>query len=213
VTHASPETDDLNALLAAIKRVGPDFVFGSYCGAPAVDFVQAYSRSGLVEHFPLVGSGFLVEDDVLSAQGSAALGVKSVFPWAIDLDIPENNAFITAYTKQTGRPPDAFAVLGFDTAQLILKAAEAVEKGRRWHATLRDALGHVEFASPRGRLKMNAQTHSTASPLYLREVRARSGPPGNAIMVELDPISELEAGYELSQGSPKSGWLNAYLSV
>jgi branched-chain amino acid transport system substrate-binding protein len=213
VTHASSEVDDLEGVLATINRGRPDFVFAAYCGAPAADFVTAFARSGLAQQFPLAVSGFMVEEDLLSAQGNAALGVRSVLTWASSLDSPENTDFIAAYARRTGRPPEPLAALGFDTAQLILQATDAVGGGGRRKEHLRDALRHVEWTSPRGRLAMDPQTHSSNSPLYLREVRIQGGRPGNAVVSELDSIPELQVRTSLEHASPKTGWLNAYLSA
>ena len=61
-----------------------------YSGGAAVTFVQAYGEFGLSGSIPLVCAGFTVEEDVLPAQGEAALGAFSGLHWALLLDNPEN---------------------------------------------------------------------------------------------------------------------------
>lgn len=213
VTHAAPGTGDLSVLFREIGAAKPDFVHALYYGKLAAGFLSAFARSGLSGQIPLTGSGFLVEDDVLAAQGRAALGIKSALSWTSGLATAENQAFTSAFQNATGNAPDVFAVLGFDAAQLVHKLFSAIGtellQGDEWL----DALGGIKFDSPRGTLKLDPRTRSVISPLYLREVGVHALKPANIVIDTLDPVPEARAGGQLEKASPKTGWLNAYLSV
>ena len=199
-------------MTAAIKEAEPDFVYASYCGAEAADFVRACADARLSKRIPLVGSGFLVDDDALSALDSAAPRIISVRRWVSGLSTPENVAFGAAYREQVGRPADVFAVLGYDTARLILEAANAAGgdvRGERFG----DGLARVAFASPRGQLTANSRMQSVSGPLYLCEAGGDRGTLANVVVTEMDPIPELDVREEIVRSSLKTGWLNAYLSV
>jgi branched-chain amino acid transport system substrate-binding protein len=198
ISHIPPSEDDnLTPLFAMIEETRPDFVYALYCGQPAADFVRAYAESGLTGQIPLAGSGFLVDEALLPAQGQTAHGIKSALPWALALDTPANRDFMTAYQTQTGRTADIFAMLGYDTARLIVEAVNAVEgdtgQTARFLETLDDArsTGH----------------------LYLREVRQYGPTAHNAVIAELDPFPGFDERIEAERSSLKTGWLNTYLSV
>ena len=109
-----------------VKATSPDFVYATYAGKEAFDFVTAYANAGLSARIPLIGSSFLTDETVLPALGEAALGIKTALPWSAALDTPENVFFTTAYAQNTGQQPNAFAMLGYEAARLI---SESEAKG------------------------------------------------------------------------------------
>lgn len=202
VTHQSGDSGELTALMDAIKSAQPDFVYASYSGREAVQFLQAYAGSGLAQQVPLVGSSYLVDQAILAQSGSAALGVKTVLPWTDSLSTAENEEFMVAYSKLTGCPADTFAVLGYDTAQLITAAAGS------------SSLDRVQGVGPRGSWGVSTSTmHLTGSSLYLREVQRHGRTLKNVAVAVLAPVSEEEVRSHIAAASPKTGWSHPYLCV
>jgi branched-chain amino acid transport system substrate-binding protein len=213
VSHIPADTRGFGSVLAEIESAKPDFVSAFYSGQQAIDFVKAYADSGLASRIPLVGSAFLADEAVLAAQGRTALGIKSCLSWAASMNTPENQAFITAYRARTGHLPDAFSVLGYDTAQLMHHAVQAVAGDLSRHNDLRIALSTAKFTSPRGLVQMDPHTQSAISPLYLREVRHLGPTLSNVVLGELDSDARMYDRALTTQPGLKTGWLNAYLSV
>ena len=151
----------------------------------------------------------MVEDDVLSNHGGRAAGIRSGFTWSRDLQTSENKAFTSAYEDWSGRSPGAFAVLGYDSARLIVEGMSAVEGDTSRTIQFLGALANAEFDSPRGRLEMSSHNHGTTSPIYLREVRGS----GNEVIAELKPVPDTEDLGMTMASEMRSGWINAYLSV
>jgi branched-chain amino acid transport system substrate-binding protein len=211
ITHMHAHSGDLLHVIAAVRQARPDFVYASYSGRPAIDFVKAYASSGLNEKVPLIGSGFLAEDTYLPALGDAALGIKTCMPWAPSLDTDQNRAFVAAYRQQSGRSPDIFAVLGYDSARLLVEILQRAGWEPNRSERLQQTFRSVECDSPRGRLRMHAQTSSTSGPLYLREVVRRDGVLRNEVIAELDRTNEREQFIEPMRLSLNTGWLNPYL--
>ena len=60
-----------------IRAAKPDAVFVFFPGADDVRFIQQWEQFGLRGAIPLTALGFTVEQDVLPAQGRAALGIVS----------------------------------------------------------------------------------------------------------------------------------------
>jgi branched-chain amino acid transport system substrate-binding protein len=224
-THASSEGNGLEALYEEIRGTRPDFVCGFYSGQQAAEFVRGYKEAGLAGNVPLVGTAFAVDEGILETQGEAARGILSAFSWSRSLDNADragggkaeseggacdNQAFVEAFRELTGRPADAFAVLGYDTARLVLEAVNATEGDL---GQLAQALRGIEFRGPRGLVRMDPRTQQARTPLYLREVRGRAGQLRNAVIGELAPLNELDGQIGSLQSNPKTGWLNAYMSV
>ena len=208
VTHLPPDEPDPASLVAPLTAQRLDFVYAAYCGQPAVDFVRAYADAGLAGRPHLVGGAFLTDEQVLPAQGRAALGIRTAAPWSSALPLAENRSFVDDYQKaRAGQLPSSFALLGFETGRLIAGAlAAAGDPG-----ALRDALAEARLDGPRGAVAMNGRTLSTTGPLYLREVRAGGEGLTNTVLATLAAPGGLEGQVERVRGTLKTGWIMPYL--
>lgn len=198
---------------ASIRETSPDFVYALFSRQRAMEFLQDYAASDLAGRIPLAGAGFTVEDELLSSHGQAATGIKSVMPWILSLDNAENQAFAANYRQQNNRDADAFALLGYDTAHMVAQTVEAVDGDLTRVKRVSDTLSDITFASPRGQVRMNADTGILESPLYLCEVQQHGATLHNAVIQELDSISELDEHLAMVKPLIMSGWLNPYLAV
>jgi branched-chain amino acid transport system substrate-binding protein len=212
ITHRPAAGVDWTALMAEIKRANPKLVYAAYSGQSAVDFAQAYAKSGLAGRIPLVGTGFMADEPLLAAPGSVALDMTSSLSWSSSLTTPENRAFMLAYQRRTGHAADAFAALGYDTARLITEALN-LAGDRRDGDRLRQALGAVEFTGPRGPIKMDQLTRTVNSSLYLRQTARGGRGPGSTLLTALGSRPLLDEQNDAVRSSPKTGWRNAYLCI
>src|SRR6516165_6452401 len=122
LTLPFPQTN-FQPLLAQIPGLGVDLVGAFFAGGGAVQFVKDYAAAGLKA--PLCGSGFLTEG-TLEAQGTAAEGVQTALHYGDGLDNPKNIGFRQVFKDKAGREADVYAVQGYDAAQLLAVALEAV---------------------------------------------------------------------------------------
>ena len=163
-------TQEFAAFLPQIQAADPPAVFAFFSGSDAVAFVRQYAEFGLKDRIALTGNGFIVEEDVLDAQGDAALGIRTLLFWALSLETPNNAAFRAAYEAAYGERPSVFAVQGYDTANVILDVVERLD-GRLddLDAVVR-ATEQTELTnSPRGpRLRFDPATHNVILNLYVR---------------------------------------------
>ncbi|GLW66657.1 ABC transporter substrate-binding protein [Actinomadura rubrobrunea] len=177
------KTQDYQPYLSAIRSSGAKAVFSFYAGAEAVNFVKQYKQFGLADKIPLYGTGFLTEGGVLSAQGAAAVGVKTSLHYSTELDTPANKAFVDAYRKKYNEAPTVYSVQAYDAAAVLDKAL-AKATGATGE-DLAKALGQVgTIDSPRGPWSFDAQ-HDAQQKYYLREVRSDGGAIVNAVVREL----------------------------
>ncbi|MBY8916427.1 ABC transporter substrate-binding protein [Nitratireductor rhodophyticola] len=156
---------DYAAEIAQIRASGADSVFIFLPGGMGVAFTKQYAQSGV--DVPLMGPAFSFSQDVLPAIGDAALGVKNAASWAYDLDNEANKTFVEGFKEAYGRLPSVYAAQAYDTANLILSAAEkaSVKDKEAFRAALKEA----DFDSVRGKFSFNTNNHPIQD-FYVREV-------------------------------------------
>ena len=183
-------TTDYAPFLPQIQGANPEASYSFYSGSDAVSFVKQYAEFGLKDRIKLTGAGFLVEEDVLPAQGEAAVGAISSLFWAKTLDNPENRRFGDDYRAKTRREPSVFAVQGYDTARVIVEGVNAVGGDTANKEALIKALENVKFASPRGPFEFDPQTHQVVQTMYIRETRMQDGKPTNVVIADLGTVRD-----------------------
>ena len=120
---------DYAPYLTKIRQSKAKAVFAFFSGTDAVNFVKQYDQFGLKQQVKLTGAGFLTEPDVLPAQGQSALGVITGHFYTPLLDNPTNQRFVKEFRdKFAGKMPDGFACQGYDTAEVIVRAAQGGER-------------------------------------------------------------------------------------
>lgn len=199
--------------LATIQHHAPDVVYALLSEQMATRFLRDYAQSPLAGQMPLAAGGFTVEDHLLAAQGTTARGIPNGMPWSHSLATAANRTFTAAYQAQTGRTADVFALLGYDSIRMLAQAIESVGGDVRQVHRLSQRLSDMQLDSPRGTLRMNADTGTIESPLYLREVQQHGSTLQNQVLGELEPISELDEAVVAHRDAIVSGWLNPYLAV
>jgi len=154
--------------LTEIAALKPDAVFVFFAGGGALKFMKDYAAAGLQGNIPLYGSGFLT-DGVYQKAGDAANGVKTTLHYVNGLDNEVNRHFRQAFSGQTGRDSDVYAVQGYDTGSLLIKGFEAVQGDTTARKEMFAAMESAVIDSPRGRFALST-SHSPVQDIYLREV-------------------------------------------
>jgi branched-chain amino acid transport system substrate-binding protein len=203
ISDAPPLAADPSLFLETINQVQPDFIFGSFCGPAAKNFVRNYLYANV--DIPLLGSAFTFSDKLVTKFGGLE-GTLSAFSWSSSLKNPENKSFIKSYKKLMGRYPDALGLLGYETARMIAEAVHMAGDTNCSGNQLAMNLKTTQFDSPRGDISIDPDTHQAKTPLYLLKVINSGKRVVNIPLKTLD-----EPFYDVNQ-APKTGWLNAYLS-
>jgi branched-chain amino acid transport system substrate-binding protein len=162
---------DFGPYIAQMQRAKPEALFVFFAGSDAARFVTQGAQYGLFRDARLSGPGFLVEEDVLPAQGRAALGAYSCLHWALTLQTPENLAFTRAYRARWQRDATVYAMQGYDAARVIVDALNATGGDTANKARLIEATAGVRFTSPRGAISFDPETHNVVQAVYVRQVR------------------------------------------
>ncbi len=183
-----PNIGDAAPFVTELANAKPDFVYTFYSGGAAVTFMKAWEAFGLVGKLPLLSSGFMVEEDVLPAEGNAALGVRSGLHWSLVLDNAENKKFSADYKARTTKDANVFAVQGYDTGRVIVEMLNKVQGNTSNVDAMIQALGGISFASPRGAYALDANTQAPRQHIYLREVKPVGDALHNAILMDMGEI-------------------------
>jgi branched-chain amino acid transport system substrate-binding protein len=184
-------TNDYSAVLTQIRQANPEAVYTFFSGSDAVNFVRQFDEFGLKDQgIRLTGAGFTFTDDVLPAQGEAAVGGIGGLHWTVDLDNPENEAFKQAYEEKFGELPDVYAMQGYDAARVIAEAVEATGGDTEDKDALADAMRQVSFASPRGEFGLDPQTHNVIQNVYVFEVQEVDGEPRAVVIDEIGEVTD-----------------------
>lgn len=167
--YTSLGQSDYAAELASLRAAKPDAVFFFLPGGMGINFLKQYSQAGLKATTPLFGPAFSFDERLLQAVGDAAVGVINGSQWSVDLDVPANTQFVTAFKKAYGRTPTLYASQGYDDAMLIGSALKAVGGDMNKTDAFRAALVKADFASVRGPFKFGVNQHPVQD-IYVREV-------------------------------------------
>lgn len=185
---------DYQPYLSAISQGQPQAVFVFFSGADAVKFVKQYAQAGLNKSLPLYSAGFLVENDVLPAQGDDALGIKSSLHWSESLDSASNKRFVAAYRKRFGKEPSVFSMQGYDTGQLLVAALKITNGDTKDKPKLRKALETAKIDSPRGPFRLSP-AHNPIQNIYVRQVvKGANGPENRVIDVAWENLDDPATG-------------------
>ena len=164
-------TQDYQPFISQIRASGARAVWAFFAGAEAVSFVRQYREFGLKDQIPLLGSGFLTDDGVLPAQGDAALGLRTSLHYTPLLDNPANKKFVESYRRRFNRMPTVYAAQQYDSGTLLELALKQTN-GNTDARAVTEAMANVgEIDSPRGRWKMDPNTHNPVQTFWMREVR------------------------------------------
>jgi branched-chain amino acid transport system substrate-binding protein len=185
-----PSMGDPAPFITEIRKSRPPMVFCFYSGSAAVAFVKAYNEFGLTKEIPLVCSGFTVEEDVLPAQGSAAVGARSGLHWALLLDNPTNRQFTTSYKNRTNTDANVFAVQGYDTGKIIAHMLNEVQGDTSNTGRMLDSLHNVSFSSPRGSFRLDPKSQNPTQHIYVREVKEIGEKLHNVVIEDLGEFTD-----------------------
>jgi len=164
---------DFTPFFTRAKEKKPDlfFVFVP-AGEHSAAVVRTYGALGMrAAGIKLIGPGDVTQDTKLQAMGEAAVGLITMHHYNVDLDNPENKAFVAAWHKDYGASstPDFFAVGGYDGMAAIAHAAVTL-KGKLNGDQAVASLKGWKFNSPRGPIMVDPETRDIVMNEYLVEV-------------------------------------------
>jgi branched-chain amino acid transport system substrate-binding protein len=96
------DATDFSPYLLKVRQAKPDLVISNLAGNQITNFIKQYSEFGLP--YPIAGFGF----DTAVAWAAGADNFAGIWPllWHHDVDTPSSKAFVAAFKKKYGKPPE-----------------------------------------------------------------------------------------------------------
>ena len=160
-------TLDFSSELARIASAEPDALFTFMPGGMGVNLVKQFRQAGLAEKVEFL-STFTVDEGTMGATKDDALGLFGAAQWAANLENEANAEFVKSYEEAYGYSPSHYSSQGYDAAQLIVSAVEAVGGDLSDKDAVREALRAADFASVRGDFEYG-QNHFPVQDFYLTQ--------------------------------------------
>jgi branched-chain amino acid transport system substrate-binding protein len=157
---------DFKGQLTAIKGDAPDAIFlPGYYNDVALICIQA-KQLGI--ETPIFGGDGWESESLLTIGKDAMEGHYFSTHCSPDQGTPEMNSFVAAYKKRfNGKTPDAMAVLGYDSAKVLVDAIKRA--GTTESAALRDAIASTkDFAGASGVITLNAERDAMKALVFIQ---------------------------------------------
>src|SRR5690606_32845277 len=160
------------------------FVFVPAGGA-GLALMKQFAERGLDKAgIKLIGTGDMVDDENLNEMGDVALGVVTSHHYSAAHPSEKNKKFVEAFAKaNNGLRANYMAVHGYDAMHVIYEGLKKTDD--LTGDALLAAMKGQEFESPRGPIRIDADTRDIVQNVYLREVKRVDGELYN---VEFDVI-------------------------
>ncbi|MEO9190823.1 MAG: ABC transporter substrate-binding protein [Acetobacteraceae bacterium] len=188
--YAPLGTSDFSVYLADLQAANGKSLYAFYAGSDAVRFVKQYAEYGLKDKIRLSCLGFMVESDVLPAQGDAALGIVSSLHYADTLDNPANKAFVAAYRTKYKKFPSVYSEYGYVTGEVIKQAMKTLGGDTSQLGKLEEAVASVKLDAPRGPFAFNPVSHNPIENEYVRVVAEVDGRLANKVISTTPNVSD-----------------------
>jgi branched-chain amino acid transport system substrate-binding protein len=133
------------------------------------DFVQWYFEGikNLFENknIPIYLPPFAFEETMLARAVYPSNNIKGIAAWSKNINSEANLNFVETITE-TGRTPNLFSLLSWESATIALKVLELAEIHKKNASKIATDLQLFEFESPRGTVYFDSKTNTSISPFY-----------------------------------------------
>src|SRR6516225_1999569 len=184
------QNPDFAPFLQRAKDAKPDALFIFVPSGQGTAVMKQFADRGLATAgIKLIGTGDVVDDDILDAIGAPALGVVTSFHYSAAHPSRENKAYVEAFMKaNNGMRPNFMSVGGYDGMHLIY---EAVKKtgGSSDGDKLVAAMKGMSWVSPRGPMSIDPATRDVVQTVYIRKVEMQDG---HYWSIEFDKIDNVK---------------------
>ncbi|WP_233858691.1 ABC transporter substrate-binding protein [Paraburkholderia sp. HD33-4] len=182
---------DFSPFLQKVADLKPDALFIFVPSGAGAVFMKQFAERGLSKQgIKLIGTGDVVDDDILNAMGDVALGTVTSMHYSAALDNPENRAYVAAFEKANpGMRPNFHSVGAYDGMHLIYAALQAT-KGDTNGDKLLAAMKGQKWNSPRGPVELDAQTREMVQNVYITRTERVNGQLFNVSFDKVDAVKD-----------------------
>jgi len=160
ITKLNRREFSLAPLEEHVKNGGTDAIFASFCGDMLQDFCVASAKDNIFAESVVYGAPFMGEEQWLEQCPYPGVDIKVCVPWGRELDNEENKK-MTKVLNEKKQKANVFSVLGWEAGVVIAAALGAGDTD----AAIALLEGY-SFNSPRGEVRLDADTHQCHAPVY-----------------------------------------------
>ena len=184
------QNPDYGPFLQRIKDARPEAAFIFVPSGQGAAVMKQVSERGFKEAgIRIIGTGDILDDDLLEAIGPPALGAITSHHYSAAHDSPENRDYVAAFMKATnGRRPNFMSVNGYDGMHVIYETLRKTG-GNGTGEQLVDAAKGLAWVSPRGPISIDPGTRDIVQNIYIRRCEMKDGKLWN---VEFDKIENVK---------------------
>ena len=167
---------DFAPFLQKVRDLAPDALFVFVPSGVGTAVMNQFAERGLAKAgIRLIGTGDVVDDDILNSMGDTALGIVSSYPYSTSHASALNKKFVEDFRKANKNlRPNAVAVFGYDGMRVIYEALKKTGGKGGGDALLAAMKGQI-FESPRGQIFIDANTRDVVQSVYVRKVERVDG--------------------------------------
>lgn len=182
---------DFSPFLQKVADLKPDALFIFVPSGAGAVFMKQFAERGLSKQgIKLIGTGDVVDDDILNGMGDVALGTVTSMHYTAALDNPENRAYVAAFEKANpGMRPNFHSVGAYDGMHLIYAALQAT-KGDTNGDKLLAAMKGQKWNSPRGPVELDAQTREMIQNVYITRTERVNGQLFNVPFDKVEAVKD-----------------------
>lgn len=112
------DVTDFSPYLLKIRQAKPDVVCSNLAGNQVTNLIKQYAEFGLP--YPIVGFNLNTADAWAAGEGNLSGTWPTV--WHHDLGTPGSKAFVAAFTKKHGKPPENHAWIEYISLKIMAQA-------------------------------------------------------------------------------------------
>ena len=168
---------DYAPFLQRAKDARPDALFVFVPSGEGSAVMKQFDDRGLKQAgIRMIGTGDVVDDDLLESMGDVAVGVVTSFHYSAAHKSPENKAYVDAFMKANHFRPNFHSVGGYDGMHLIYEAVKKAGANADGDSLVA-AMKGMAWTSPRGPMTIDPATRDPIQTVYVRKVEMVDGKP------------------------------------
>ena len=187
------KNNDFAPFLQKVRELSPDAVFVFVPVGVGTAVMKQLTERGLDKAgIKMIGTGDVVDDDILNGMGDATLGIVSAYPYSTAHGSDMNKKFVQDFKKANPKMrPNAVAVFGYDGIHVIYNAIKKTKGTGNGDQLLAAMKGDI-FESPRGQIFIDATTRDIVQSIYIRKAERNVKGDGEIYNVEFSEIKDVK---------------------
>ena len=182
-------------------------VFDSFSASLFYSRLNTYDGADSLHLFV---SPMMLEQKALEKMaGRYKFSIDGYLPWHSSLENKPNRIFLNSYCQQTKRDGTVFSLLGWEIGLILREVSLHGDENYLDGAEIARRLANGKIISPRGEMKLDAETNYFIAPVCKCSVKQNSEIPGVEWM-EI-PQKEWTGFVDDPIEGVSSGWTNTYL--